>query len=327
MNTPETNLYEVLGVPRTATGDEIKKAYRKLSLQCHPDRNNNAESAKEEFQNVSRAYTVLGDETTRRQYDLLNSGGNNGFFSFMNGGGMGDMPTMFATELNLDPAELLKFFSGFHPQGQGHGHQGQGQGQWRPQHNPNGFFNIDSLKANLMKPLPIVKTEEISLSKAYTGCTIPIEVQRWIIEGDVRREETETVYLTIPLGVDNNEIIIVREKGNVLRDSIKGDVKVFIKVVNDTEFVRNGLDLFLHKRISLKEALCGFSFDMKHVDGRTFKINNGSGNIVCNNYNKVLHGMGMKRNEHTGTLTINFTVAFPEQLSADQIEHLKNVLV
>jgi len=300
-------------------------------MQVHPDRphNLNSKTANEEMQEVNKAYTILGDELKRREYDMQQQYQGNGMFSFSGGGpghgngngfppgfppgfAPGFAPQFFSADLNIDPADILKFFTTI------------------PQAFPTGqgsFYNMDSIRSNLTKPLPIVKTEEIPLSKAYTGCNIPIEVTRWVVENDVKREETETVYLTVPKGVDNNEILIVRDKGNVLNNSVKGDVKVFIKVLNDSDFVRNGLDLFLHKRISLKEALCGFSFDMKYVDGRVFKITNGSGNIVSNNYNKVLHGMGMKREEHVGQLTINFTVAFPDKLTEDQVEHLKNVLI
>lgn len=188
------------------------------------------------------------------------------------------------------------------------------------------IFNMDNLKQRLAKPTPIVKTETITLSKAYTGYNMPIEITRWIVENDVKREETETIYIPIPCGVDNNEIIILREKGNILADNNRGDIKVFIKIQNDTDFIRNGLDLQLNKTISLKDALCGFIFDMNFLDGRTFKLNNNVGNIIPHNHSKVIQGLGMKREDHVGNLVINFTVTFPEQLSAEQIDALQKIL-
>ena len=189
----------------------------------------------------------------------------------------------------------------------------------------------DSVNVRLYSSLPILKNEEITLSKAYTGCTIPLQITRWVIENNTKREESETIYVTIPKGVDNNEIIIIREKGNILADTNKGDIKLFIKITNDTDFIRNGLDLILNKNITLKEALCGFSFDMKYIDGREFKLNNGNGNIIHNNYNKVIQHMGMKRiipdnQEHIGNLIINFNVVFPEQLREEQITELSKIL-
>ena len=103
-------------------------------------------------------------------------------------------------------------------------------------------------------------------------------------------------------------------------------MKVFIKVVNRTEFEREGLDLIYNKTISLKEALCGFSFDMTYIDGRTFKINNGNGNVIAANYRKVIPSMGIIRDENRGNLIINFDVVFPEKLEDEQVKALQEIL-
>ena len=326
------NFYEILGVPETASQEDIKKAYRKLSLQYHPDRNANSPESTLKFQNISAAYDVLGDEDKRRQHDMQSKmqgnmqfgpgGGGMPFhmpFAHMGGGGM---PTFFTTSTNgdFDPSDILNFVSNNFFGGGGGGIKIDGNGI------RVGNFTMDNIKQRLAKPTPIIKTETITLGKAYTGYNMPIEITRWIVEGDVKREETETIYIPIPRGVDNNEIIILRDKGNILSEHNKGDIKVFIKIINDTDFDRNGLDLTLNKTISLKDALCGFTFDMNFLDGRIFKINNNVGNIITNNYNKVIQGMGMKREDHVGNLVINFNVIFPDQLSAEQIEGLQRIL-
>jgi DnaJ-class molecular chaperone len=322
-----TNFYEVLGVNESASQEDIKKAYRKLSLQYHPDRNNNSPDSTVKFQNISAAYEVIGDEDKRRQYDMQHKMAGMPFMS--HGGGppfFSHIPTVFTTnETNFDPTELINFFSNNLFNGGGNGASNGGGNGGGIRMGPT-IFNMDNLKQALAKPTPIIKTETITLSKSYTGYNMPIEITRWILENNVKREETETIYLPIPCGIDNNEIIILREKGNVLNDNNKGDIKVFIKIQNDTDFIRNGLDLVLNKTISLKDALCGFTFDMNYLDGRTFKINNNSGNVITNNYNKVLANMGMKREAHVGNLIINFTVNFPDKLSEEQIEALKKIL-
>lgn len=311
------NLYDILGVDKTASTEDIKKAYRKLSLLHHPDRNNGSDESKGRFQKIQHAYETLGNEEKRKQHDQPQPH----MFQHHPGGGM---------HMNINPDEIFNFFSknmfgGGMPPGVNVMHGGM---PGMPQ-----FFNMDNIRNGLMKPQPIIKNEELTLSKAYTGCTIPLQITRWIVENNTKREETETIYVTIPKGVDNNEIIIIRDKGNSLADNNKGDIKLFIKIVNDTEFIRNGLDLILNKTITLKEALCGFSFDMKYIDGREFKLNNGNGNIIHNNYNKVIQHMGMKRainpqmaQEHTGNLIINFNVAFPEKLTEEQIAGLTKIL-
>tara|TARA_B110000037_G_C17047889_1_gene476499 strand:- start:687 stop:1337 length:651 start_codon:yes stop_codon:yes gene_type:complete len=178
----------------------------------------------------------------------------------------------------------------------------------------------------IQKPVSIVKTIEIDIEKAYTGCTLPVEIKRMIVEGNIQREEMETLYVPIPEGIDDNEIILLKERGNIIDESNKGDIKIFIKIKNNTEFTRNGLDLTFHKTISLKEALCGFSFDLKYIDERTFKINNGNGNVISANYKKMIPSMGMKREDHTGNLIINFNVTFPERLTEEQVKIIEDIL-
>ena len=335
-----SNFYEILGVPETASQEDIKKAYRKLSLQYHPDRNANSPESTLKFQSISAAYDVLGDEDKRRQHDMQSKmqanmqfgpggGGGGGMpfhmpfgpmgMSFANTMG-GQGPAFFTTNNSeFDASDILNFVSN-NFFGGGNGIKIDGNGI------RVGGFTMDNIKQRLAKPTPIIKTETITLSKAYTGYNMPIEITRWIVEGDVKREETETIYIPIPRGVDNNELIILRDKGNSLSEHNKGDIKVFIKILNDTDFERNGLDLTLNKTISLKDALCGFTFDMNFLDGRIFKLNNNVGNIITNNYNKVIPGMGMKREDHVGNLLINFNVIFPDQLSAEQIEGLQRIL-
>jgi DnaJ family protein A protein 2 len=288
----EKDLYGVLDVSKDATSEEIKKAFRKLSMKHHPDRG--GETGK--FQAINEAYETLSDSHKKRMYDagpsmhMFSGGQAEELFSFLN----------------------MNMFGG----GREGGAFFQMGGDGRPM----------NFQQSLQRPTPIIQSVEISLEEAYRGKTQPLEVTRWIIEQGERREEKETLYLTIPKGIDDNEIIILRQKGNVISDSNKGDVKVFIKVVNRTEFEREGLDLIYNKTISLKEALCGFSFDLTYIDGRTFKINNGNGNVIAANYRKVIPSMGIARDENRGNLIINFDVVFPEKLHDEQVKSLQEIL-
>jgi DnaJ family protein A protein 2 len=127
----------------------------------------------------------------------------------------------------------------------------------------------------------------------------------------------------VPKGIDEGEIIVLKNKGNTINDELKGDVKVVIKVDNNTDFQRSGLDLLLAKTISMKEALCGFTFELKYITGRTYTINNNAGNIIPNGYQKIIPNMGFSRDGHTGNLIITFDVKFPEKLSEETIAALK----
>jgi DnaJ family protein A protein 2 len=175
----------------------------------------------------------------------------------------------------------------------------------------------------MQKPTPIIKNIVVPIDKILTGTTIPLEIERWMIEGGNKVFETETVYIPVPKGIDDGEMIVLREKGNVLREDCKGDIKLFIKIDNDTEFKRSGLDLIFEKSITVKEALCGFSFDLKYITGKTYTINNHSGNIISNGYRKLIPNMGFSREQHNGNLIIIFNVKFPEKLTTEIIEQLK----
>jgi len=192
---------------------------------------------------------------------------------------------------------------------------GQGFG-----HNP---FNIQQ---SLQKPTPIIKTINIPITQILTTSTFPVEIERWIIENGNKVFEKETIYVNIPQGADDNEIIIIRDKGNYLNDNIRGDIKLFIKIENNTDLKRNGLDLILEKKIKLKDALCGFSFELKYLNGKAYTINNSIGNIIPPNHKKVINNMGITREGITGNLIIIFDIEFPDKLTNETINVLKDIL-
>ena len=183
-----------------------------------------------------------------------------------------------------------------------------------------------SFQEAMQRPTPIVKTVTITLAQAFTGCKLPIEIERWVCEASVKQKEKETIYVSIPKGVDENEIIVLRHRGNILNENSKGDIKIFIKVSNTTELERHGLDLVCHKTITMKEALCGFTFYMEYLDERTFKIDNSNGVVISPGYKKVIPGLGMNRGNHKGNLIIVFTVTFPERLTKEQIDKIRDCI-
>ena len=176
------------------------------------------------------------------------------------------------------------------------------------------------------KPAPIIKTVEINMEQVLTGTTVPIDVERWIVEKGIKVFEKETVYITIPQGIDEGEIILLRDKGNIINENLKGDIKIFVKIENNTLFKRSGLDLILEKNISLKESLCGFSFEIKYINGKSYTLHNNSGNIIPSEFRKILPNMGITRDGHIGNMIIIFHVDFPEKLKEEQINKLKEIL-
>ena len=316
------NFYNILGVTEKATKDEIKRAYRSLQLKWHPDKNSNSPESITMTQQINEAYETLGDEQKREAHDQIRNNPNpftrmsshNGnninvddiFNMFFGGGGMqfGMPPGM---PFGMPPGMM----QGMPPGVKIHVvHNGM----------PMGFHQTIS------KPNPIMKTININMEQVLSGASIPIDIERWIMENGIQVYENETIYVTIPQGIDDNEIIHLENKGHIMNQSVKGDVKIGVKIINDTEFKRAGLDLIYEKHISLKEALCGFTFEINYLNGKSYTLNNNKGNIIPPEYKKIYPNMGLTRGEHTGNMIIHFHIDFPEKLSDEQIEKLSDTL-
>jgi len=307
------NHYDILGVSREATPDEIKRAYRTLSLKWHPDRNPSPE-AQSKSQEINAAYEALSDDRKRQEYNaeldgVRMPGGQevdiNDFINMMfQGGGMPFGPGGMMFGMQGGPE--IHVFHGGMP-----GMPGM----------PHPFFR------QMQKPPPIAKQLEISFDQAYAGCTLCVNVDKWCVKNDVKIHETEQIYVSIPPGVDNDEVIIMRDCGNTVSAELKGDIKFVIKVNTSDMFERQGMDL-LHKRtITLKESLTGFSFEISHVNGKLLCLNNlKNRTIITPNYRRVIPNLGMVRDGNVGNLIIEFSVTFPESLTEEQTAKLAELL-
>ena len=135
------------------------------------------------------------------------------------------------------------------------------------------------------------------------------------------------MYLTVPAGIDHEEVIVLRDCGNTVNEQLKGDVKFIVRVASHPEFTRHGMDLILKKQLSLKEALTGFSFEVVHVNGKMLTLNNKTkSTVISPNYKKTIPGLGMIRDNNKGNLIIEFDVVFPQSLTTEQIDALINIL-
>ena len=318
------NYYEILGVGQDASETEIKKAFRTLSLKLHPDRNPDPE-ATTQFQYINEAYENLSDSEKRKQHDheLKYGEGNinpfqgmdefndiNNIFNMMfGGGGFGGIHKMHSMgEMN-----------GIH-----------GMPGVRIFHNGPGGFHAEfstSFNSRPQPPSPINKVVEITLEQCFQGVSLPVEIEKWTIINNMKINEIETVIINMPPGIDENDTLVIKGKGNVINDDLKGDLHIKVKINNNSIFKRQGLDLFLQKNLSLKEALCGFSFDIPHFNGKLLCLNNmNNPTVIKPDYKRVVPNLGMTRENATGNLIIEFIVEFPENLSTEQISALKEIL-
>ena len=299
------NFYNVLGINEKASKDEIKKAYRGMQMKWHPDKNLGSQESINMTQKINEAYETLGDEQKRSEYDDVRNNPN----PFMR---------MNTTEMPMD--DIFSLFFG------GQGNPFGGLPGMPPGARIHVFGGPMGFQQALQKPPPIMKTLYVNMEQVLTGATIPLDIERWVIENGIKVHEPEMIYVSVPQGIDDGEIIVLHDKGNMISENQKGDVKVFIKISNDTNFKRSGLDLILEKNISLKESLCGFTFEIKYINGTSYTLNNNKGNIIPPEYRKVYPNMGLTRGDHKGNMVIHFHVNFPESLTPEQIAKLIEVL-
>jgi DnaJ-class molecular chaperone len=282
-------------------------------MKWHPDKNNGSQESINMTQKLNEAYETLGDEKKKEEYDFIRQNPNP--FMRMDSGSMG-MP--------MDDI-LNMFFSGGIPgmgfPGSNMGFPGHPGANIRIFHGgPMGFQQA------IPKPQPIIKQVDVNMSQVLSGANVPIEIERWIIENGIKVFESETIYVTIPQGIDDGEMIVLIDKGNVTNQNVKGDVKLQIKITNETDFKRSGLDLILEKNITLKEALCGFSFEINYINGKSYTLNNNKGNLIPPGYKKMYPNMGLTRGEHKGCMIIHFNLQFPEKLTEEQIKGIEAIL-
>ena len=216
------SLYGVLGVSEDANESEIKKAFRKLAQQYHPDRNKDPE-AEDKFKEINAAYAVLGDAEKKAEYD------RRGDSMFNHGTGQGFHQYHQATGANFDDIlkEMFGGFGGFSGFGNFGGMGGGGNFGQHSQRN----LNIEAIV-------------RIPLSTAVNGGKIGITVQN------------EQIKLNIPSGIRNGTRLRVAEKGHSMPGK-KGDLIVQLQIMPEPGFMLDGNDIISTETIDLKTAIFG----------------------------------------------------------------------
>jgi hypothetical protein len=274
---------------------------------------------------------------------MMRKGGGGGghpnmFHPFGGGGGAsasaGGMPAGFPPGI---PEELLHMLFGggaaaaaFGAHGHGHGH-GQGpkvvfqafhnaRPMGNPQHPQHPHVRVYQV------PETIIKTVSLTLEQCYNGCSFPLDIDRQVPDNDIIKIERETIHAQIPKGVQSGDTIILNDCGHMNEAGMKGDIRIIINVLQHAVFKVENLDLVIEKTIPLKSALCGFDFEISHINGRVFKLANKPGNIIKPGSIKTIPGLGLEKNGEIGALKIKFNVDFPDTLTMEQIYTLQNGL-
>ncbi len=291
--------YKVLGVERSAKQDEIKKAYRKLAVKYHPDKNPGDKAAEEKFKEISEAYQVLGNEESRKKYDEL--GANWKQYENMGYGGQG--------------------FQGFGGQGfEGFGNSGfsdffdmffGGQGGGFDFGNINFGAGGRRSRTRTMRGQDLNASINLTLREAYFGS------QRMINIGN------ETIKINIKPGVKDGQTLRVKGKGGQgMNGGENGDLLMKINIAQDPVYQRDGDDLIRTVNIDVYTAILGGKVEIDTMKGN---VNVPIKPQTQNNSMLRLKGLGMPHygKEGSGALLLKVQLVLPNHFSDKELDLIK----
>jgi len=321
----DVDLYEVLGIEPEATDREIKSAYRKLSVQYHPDKNMGNEEAAGKFREVTDAYEVLSDKEKRVLYD-------HGGLSAVKKMGNGEQEGM-------SPFDM--FFGGGQRQG--------GQGQRGKSMNIELPVTLEDLYVGNEKAASIKrrivcrncknkqntprcrdcgacpKEKKMVQRRAGPGMIVQQEVQ--VESKEKCKREEKTLRATIEKGMPDGEEITFKYESEQKPGQIPGDVVLKLKTVQHSMFKRSRDTLNMVMSIPLRAALLGFETSFKHLDGHTVTIKRTG--VTKPHQSIRIKGEGMPKHgtpSEFGDLVISFTVDFPKTIDPTLAEGLEKLL-
>lgn len=325
-----TKLYETLGVGKTADEKEIKKAYRKLAVKHHPDKGGD----EHKFKEVSAAYEVLSDKEKRAKYDKYGLEGIS-----EDGGGGGGQEDLFSM-----------FFGG------GGGRRSAGPRKGESINHPL-KVSLEDLYNGKTAKIAINRQVIVGESKMCTTCDgqgVVIELRQIALgmvqqvqrkcsdcngQGYIatRKKERKILEVHVEKGMKHNAKIPFRGMADEKPNMEPGDVNFIIQEKEHDVFKRKGADLLITKSLSLNEALCGFEWIVKHLDGREIAIKSKPGEVIKPEastsapFVKIVPNEGMPSHGNPfvkGNLYVLFRVEFPKdgEMSKKTIYELKKLL-
>jgi DnaJ-class molecular chaperone len=303
--------YEVLGVPRNASEQEIKKAYRKLAMKFHPDKNkHNAAEAQLKFHEVSEAYDVLSDPQKRAVFDQY------GYDGLKNGvpDDHGDLRDGYAFNERASEDLFHKFFGTDNP------FYDFGFGDTMP-------FASGLRKHGAEKAPAITQDVECSLEELFRGATKSVTVSRTRLQNDELTEETKTFQIKVKPGWKHGTKITFERDGSESRTHEVGDVVFQIVQQTHAQYTRDGATLVYKAKLKLSEALGDYCVEVPTLDGRKLAIS--CNEVVHPTSEKRVRGEGMpiaSRPTERGDLVIKFDIQFPKHLTSLQKQALVKIL-
>jgi DnaJ family protein B protein 4 len=298
----DNTYYNYLGIKPNADENEIKKAYKKLALKWHPDKNlTNKEVAERKFKEISEAYDVLIDSEKRQLYDKFGKEGmQNG-----NTNNFGGQHGFKFSSNNVDPN---KVFSSF-------------------------FGSSSPFDDNIFSHFQHITKEDVhiinvSLEDLFVGLTKKFKITTTRFINNRKITEQNTFEVPIKRGLKQDSKIRFEHQGDQVDPrNLPNDLVFVIKEKQHAHFQRQNDDLIMKYRLPLKKALTGFIFEFKDITGvqKQYKIND----IIRPNMIKTFYDEGMvnsKNQNVRGCLKVIFEIDFPTSLTPHQKEILDNIL-
>jgi len=295
--------YKILGVEKSATADVIKKAYRKLAVKYHPDKNPNDKKAEDKFKEINEAYDVLSDATKRKKYDEM---GENWKYAQQQHGGGGD----------FNYEQWARQQGAGRQQGQQQYYQGGDESQFSDffesifGHGGGGFGNSRQ-RSRQMKGEDYSAEATISLYDSFHGTTRQINLQ------------TQKLNLKLKPGIEDGQILRMKGKGGPGGNGgPAGDLLITIHVQKDTLYERRGNDLYFDQPLDVYTAILGGKLAVHTID-KTLNISIPAGT----DSDKVfrLKGMGMPLYNDAaqrGDSYVRVMIKVPKELTEDEKETL-----
>jgi curved DNA-binding protein len=286
----QQDYYKILGVSKTATDAEIKKAYRKLAMKYHPDHSKDDKHAEEMFKKVSEAYAVLSDKEKRQQYDTF---------------GSTDFHQRYSQEdifRNADLGDILKEF----------GFGGQGMrfsfGGGSPFGGP---FGGHQRRQAPVKGSDLVYELPLTLQEVASGASKSVTFQH--------QGRNENITVKIPPGMITGKKLRLSGKGEQSGyGGPPGDLFIQSRVVSDPVFSAEEYDLSITITIRLSESLLGTQVSVPTIDGGELSLKIPPGTRHKTRMRLAGHGLPKMKGHTKGDLYVTVSVDIPKKLTAEQ---------